>query len=233
MTAYVDVAITHLTRMREGYVCIAGVDLATSKHVRPVLDRQLTRADLSISGGVIGIGSVVRFDSFRSKPTPPEVEDCVYDPDRARIVRTLDDGDLWDTVRSLSVPDLDAIFSPRLAKLGPGLVTPEGIGAASLGSWDATDRVRFGMTADGRLRAAIPSHDANISVTDLRFYEEDGVTPRTDAFLAMSADVRDRPLVLSVGLGRAYSSTPDTPRQHWLQINSIHIQPTESMPLWT
>jgi hypothetical protein len=36
-----QIVINHLTRMQRGFMCVAGVDLATGRHVRPVLASQL------------------------------------------------------------------------------------------------------------------------------------------------------------------------------------------------
>ena len=35
-----EILVTHLTRMKEQCICVAGIDLATGKHVRPVLERR-------------------------------------------------------------------------------------------------------------------------------------------------------------------------------------------------
>ena len=54
-----QLVINHLTRMQQGCMCTAGIDLATGLHVRPVLDRQMTIDMLSVYGGPFDIGRIV------------------------------------------------------------------------------------------------------------------------------------------------------------------------------
>lgn len=37
------IAVTHLTRMQRGYVCVAGVNVDTGEHIRPVLSNSRLR----------------------------------------------------------------------------------------------------------------------------------------------------------------------------------------------
>ncbi len=71
----------------------------------------------------------------------------------------------------------------------------------------------------------------NVSVTDIRLYGADHVTPdpaavsAAQAKLASSAEV-----LLSVGLTRAYSDwLSNQPPLHWLQVNNLHFV---EEPLW-
>src|SRR5260370_42124155 len=48
----VPLVINHLTRMQQGYICVAGVDLETGRHVRPVLRRRMGTVNLVRNGGL-------------------------------------------------------------------------------------------------------------------------------------------------------------------------------------
>jgi hypothetical protein len=70
----------------------------------------------------------------------------------------------------------------------------------------------------------------DLSVTDLRLYSSDGSRPD----IARVRDVASRlargvPALVSVGLTRPFSSRPDEPSVHWLQVNNIHL---EDNPAW-
>ena len=62
----------------------------------------------------------------------------------------------------------------------------------------------------------------NLSVTDLRLYNDDLMTPDQDAVNEVSRAIRrGAGVILSVGVGRPHP--PKTPR-HWLQVNNIHLK---------
>jgi len=67
--------------------------------------------------------------------------------------------------------------------------------------------------------------DLDLSITDIRLYQSDHVTPnadlisRIDQRLKSGADV-----ILSVGLTRPFASSPDLSPMHWLQVNNIHFE---------
>ena len=46
------IVVNHLTRMRRGYICAAGINLATGEHVRPLpRSGDLRYRDLAAHGG--------------------------------------------------------------------------------------------------------------------------------------------------------------------------------------
>lgn len=52
------IAVNHLTRMQPGYICVAGIDLETGSHVRPVLPSgRLSAALLRRNGGPFDIAA--------------------------------------------------------------------------------------------------------------------------------------------------------------------------------
>ena len=50
-----QIIVNHLTRMRPGYMCVAGIDVASKRHIRPVLKRRLTTDLLTLNGGLFDI----------------------------------------------------------------------------------------------------------------------------------------------------------------------------------
>ena len=63
-----------------------------------------------------------------------------------------------------------------------------------------------------------------LSVTDIRLYGEDHVTPVAERVQTVQARVaRGVDVILAVGLTRPFSSNPSLPPVHWLQVNAIHL----------
>ena len=75
------ILVDHLTRMQAGYFCVAGVDVSTLRHVRPVLRRDRLTIDLlRPHGGPFDVGAVVYLGSTTDVGHPPELEDRRFDP---------------------------------------------------------------------------------------------------------------------------------------------------------
>lgn len=76
----------------------------------------------------------------------------------------------------------------------------------------------------------------NLSVTDIRLYGADHVTPDPTAVAAAQERlVGSAEVMLSVGLTRAYSdwlSNQPQPPLHWLQVNNLHFveEPIRRLP---
>ncbi|MGH3145870.1 MAG: hypothetical protein ACRDTR_08730, partial [Rubrobacter sp.] len=69
------ILVNHLTRMQPGYVCVAGLQLDTPNHVRPVLRRgRLTTGLLGLNGGPFDIGAVVVLGPATYAGHAPELE---------------------------------------------------------------------------------------------------------------------------------------------------------------
>ena len=231
------VAITHLTRMRNGHVCVAGVDIETLRHVRPVLPtRQLGVRELATRGGPFDLATVVELGTVTPTPARPAVEDHRFNPWQAAGLVPIPGPAYWDLLGRLARTKLRAIFGTRLEPHGAGgAALPEGIGSASLGCLAPTGRPRLRVIGrpDGsaalRMWLSDGELNASVSVTDLRLYQADRETPDLDAVSRVQAhlDSRER-VLLSVGLTRAFAR-PGEASAHWLQVNNIHV---ESTPSW-
>ena len=179
------ILINHLTRMHGGHICLAGIDLETRRHVRPLLANEpLPFYLLARYGGPFEMARIIDLGSPRHTPDPPHLEDHVFVPSRAKVDRLAAAQEFWKLLEELQSTGLHEIFGPRLQELGNGhWGTALGQGLSSLGllrpaappelylvpSRDGTPRIRMRLT-DGRIHA-------DISVTDLRLYAHDHATP--------------------------------------------------------
>jgi hypothetical protein len=225
--------INHLTRMHGGHICLAGVDLETRRHVRPVLAHEpLPFYLLARYGGPFEMARIVDLGSPRHTPEPPHIEDHVYVPARARMDRPAAAHEFWQCLQELERTTLHEIFGAALHEVRPGRWgTLPGQGAASLGLLRPAKSPRLYLTAghDGgrriRLRFCDGQIEADASVADLRLFGDDHATPQPARIRALSEWIADsHGVILSVGLTRQFSPSDDHEPRHWLQINNIHRQ---------
>jgi len=227
------ILVNHLTRMQPGYFCVAGVDVNTLRHIRPVLRRDRLTIDLlSTGGGPFDVGSVVYLGSTTNAGHPPELEDRRFDSARARWLFDNDPVDFWNTLHGVARESLAEIFGPALELWDESGTVDVGEGRASLGCLKPEKQPWLYIDHRGTVRMVLdylmPSVD--LSVNDLRLYERDGRTPRRD----LVASVQQRleagvETILSVGLTRPWQKRGDTEKRHWLQANNIHLKDN---PLW-
>jgi len=225
------IVIAHLTRMQKGYCCVAGMDVDTGAHVRCVSTKGRLPVDvLATHGGPFDMARVVQLDEARHCPEPPHTEDHVIRLDGMRRIPNVAPSWFWEFLYDWSDLSLRAIFGRELQQVGPrSCAILEGFGRVSLGllrprqppelkikEQEAGDQIRMGIR-DERF-------GVSVSVTDVRFYEHDHVTPNRGVVEAVAGAIeRGVGLVLSVGLTRAFAN------YHWLQVNNIHL---ESDPTW-
>ena len=212
---------------------MAGVDVNTLKHVRPVLRYgRLTTDLLRRNGGPLDIGSVVDLGPTAYAGHPPELEDHYFDPTRATWLFDDDPDDYWEFLNQIAQESLAEIFGPDLELWEESCTIDVGEGHASLGCLVPKERPWLYVDHRGTVRMVLedmtPSVD--LSVTDLRLYERDYKTPRrnlvTDVQRRIDAGVE---VILSVGLTRPWRKQGDTAERHWLQVNNIHLK---DEPLW-
>jgi hypothetical protein len=230
--------VNHLTRMHHGHVCVAGVDLDTHRHVRPVLLRDaLTPGVLARNGGPFDMANVVQFTGRKRCPTKPHVEDRLFTPSRAKLVDTVDAERFWALLVTLSKRKLRDIFGNDLRRTGRSSAgTDAGKGEASLGCLLPMRRPDLCVRIKGERGPRIRMHvrdgqlDVWVAVTDLRLYQNDHTTPDQ----ATVEKIRRRlagpaAVILSVGLTRPFASSAEAKPLHWLQVNNIHL---EDDPTW-
>lgn len=232
-----QIVVTHLTRMRNQHICVAGVD-KNWEHRRPVLvdsdggHKQLERNLLRSEGGHFELGAVVDLGNAQPQPTPPEVEDVVFAPVAVTAVKTFDPADFQRVLDGLAKDSLRTIFGPDLERLSPtAAAVPEGRGEASLGVLRLSEA---GLQVKSEFEKQVLRFDfedpdlgeLSLKVTDLRLWESDQETPATDAVDRIKNHL-DRCLI-AVGLGRAYKGAYPGLR-HYLQVNNIFPR---NNPLW-
>jgi len=225
------VLINHLTRMQAGYICVAGLDLATHQHIRPVLGGQLPADMLDSRNGPFNIGNVVELGYVRNVGHAPETEDRRFVRRDAIKQTTTSAADFWNALSAVAQRSFLTIFGPDFHAQGAGWAVDVGRGIASLGCIRPDAEPGFAIEHDKlRMRFSLGKCHCNLSVTDLRCYEEDHHTVRQ----AVVNDVAQRlhagtAVILAVGLCRPWQKPTDTVRRHWLQLNNIHLADD---PLW-
>ncbi|MBN1919079.1 MAG: hypothetical protein JW889_14330 [Verrucomicrobia bacterium] len=225
------IVITHLTRMQRGYCCVAGMDLKTGAHVRCVCEQGRQPVSVLAShGGAFDMARVVELDGAKHAPEPPHTEDHVIGLDGIRTIPRVAPRWFWRFVHDWSDLSLQAVFGRELQQVGPrSCAIIEGFGRVSLGLFRPRQRPELMVKEEEagdqiRMKIGDERFNVNVSVTDVRLYEVDHVTPNRCIVEAVAGAIeRGVGLVLSVGLTRAFAN------YHWLQVNNIHL---ESDPTW-
>jgi len=224
--------VNHLTRMEKGYVCVAGIDVETLHHVRPVVDGRLSTACLKRNGGPFDMTCVVDLGPTTHAGHPPETEDYKFDLRKASLLRLASPDEFKKLLKQMVRPRLSEIFGPELVRIGSSSCGVDvGRGSVSLGCLIPARQPSFylkarpGKADQVRMRVYDGDFDLDLSITDIRLYQSDHVTPnadlvsRIDQRLKSGADV-----ILSVGLTRPFASSTDLSPMHWLQVNNIHLE---------
>lgn len=215
------IVINHLTRMQPGYICVAGIDLDTGEHVRPVLTGRLPRRLLTQEGGIFEIGAVVELGAVKYAGRAPETEDYLFNPANAKVVQKLNDKQFWRTISKSAADSLNEVFGDDLQPQGRGLALNLNKGAVSLGclrtakppvlniaQFFGKDRLRIGIFDAGI--------EYRISVTDIRLYEKDQVTLKYDEIRRIRQLLHSgEEAIMCVGVSRAWPKPGDSERRHW------------------
>lgn len=218
------ILITDLTRMYSGHICAAGIDMDNGRRVRPVARVQLPSSMLSTRGGVFDIGNVVELGRTRRQGSPPEVEDVLFDPRAAQVAKRLSGDEFISEVRKRVAPGL-SVIGPALVRDHNSLVTARGKGLCSLvataaaGSVQVVVRVTRNAKGEQEKRIRfVRSDGVDLSVTDVRLYQPDMLTPDEKRVIWLQERLAESPeVILCFGLGRPY------PDRHYLQLNNLHL----------
>ncbi len=232
------IVVNHLTRMQKGFVCVAGIDLATGQHVRPVLRCQMRKTLLARYGGPFDMGCIVELGWTKYVGTRPETEDYLFHQSEVRLLGEMPTGEFWDLLRGLARPKLGEIFGKDLSPRGSqSYAVDVGRGIASLGCYVPPGRPqlclqRRGPLSRGRIRIQFKSgpYAFDLAVTDIRLYGNDHVTPDPEVVRLIADRLQNSPpAVLGVGLTRPFQADSNQPGRHWLQVNNFHF---EDDPCW-
>jgi hypothetical protein len=221
------IVLNHLTRMDAPRICIAGVDPATGRHIRPTTGplHPLTRGLLASEGGSFALGTLIELGAITPEPDPPETEDHLFQPSRTTVLGELSPNRYLELMSAHARHDLRSIFGDELMRHGWNYATDKHHGSVSLGILRVKRRPdlevddRYGKL---RLRLNEEPKPVFLSVTDVRFVEADHKTIKTD----IVADLRVRmqrgvEVLLMLGLARAFAKPGDDRERHWLQVNGI------------
>lgn len=225
---YLNIVVNHVTRMQPGYICVAGLSLDGVAHIRPVLSgaRRLGVDLLRRRGGVFDVAEVVNLGPVEHHATPPEVEDYLFDPAQAVAVNTLGPKEFWALLQGVAKKSLRDIFGPALERQNQTFAVTVGSGVASLGCLIPPQDLRIEVNTYDKIRLWMTPEELKVSlpVTDLRLYQTDHKTPRTDRVNNLAARIRaGAGVILSIGLTRAWHRPGDSVARHWLQVNNIHL----------
>jgi hypothetical protein len=134
------------------------------------------------------------------------------------------------------MPTLSGIFGNDLIQIGQSSCgTDKGMGEISLGYFlpncmpTLYISPRHGEPDQSRMKVSDGAVKLDLSVTDIRLYQNDHITPNNELVNHIAGKLRKSNVVLSVGLTRASQSHPSFSPVHWLQVNNIHLQEN---PVW-
>jgi hypothetical protein len=109
------IVVTHLTCMQRGTVCVAGLDVESGRHVRPVVPMGVLQSRVTAPRGrAFDMATVVDLGLTRAVPTPPEVEDVEITWWHARAAGLVEPTLFWDMLHLLAQPSLTELFGPSL-----------------------------------------------------------------------------------------------------------------------
>jgi hypothetical protein len=213
--------------MKPGFICVAGIEPETATHIRPVLNhRRLGRELLRKDGGVFEIGALVDLGPTRNVGHAPEMEDHEFSVQNLRYRHRLKPEEFWQHLTRTSQDRLKAIFGDDLEQRDGGCTVDIGSGKASLGNLQPEDVSYFGVNPYGSIRIQMSDGEfhPDLSVTDIRLYENDQKAVRSRIVASVAARLPKTEIVLAVGLTRPWRKPGDTADRHWLQVNNVHLE---------
>lgn len=228
------IVVNHLTRMAPGFVCVAGVDLKSGRHVRPQPPgRRLGVELLAPNGGPFDMAAEVDIGRPRPQPCLPEVEDCVINPARLKAIRQVPADEFWNLLAGVAKERLTDIFGRDLqeypAQAGGTWRLDPGCGVASLGCLTPQEPPLLEVNEEQyrdtrRLRVRLRLRDLDgeglPAVTDFRLYRADQKTPQSELIANLNRRMAGGvAVILSVGVTRAMRG-----RDHWFQVNNLHLR---------
>src|SRR5690242_16163953 len=102
--------------MERGYICVAGIDVETGAHIRPVVDHRMSEMLLCRHGGPFDVGALVDLGATRRTGTPPALEDHSFSVKQARRLKDISPTVFWRLLERVARPSLTEIFGEELAR---------------------------------------------------------------------------------------------------------------------
>jgi hypothetical protein len=215
--------------MRAPRICVAGIEPATGRHIRPITGRShpLTRDHLRDAGGPFQLGAAVELGRVTAAPSAPETEDHWFTTDRARLHQVLEADEYLQLIDNQCGDSLEEVLGPALERREWKYAVDAGSGESSLGCLRVRRRPDIEISSYGRVQLRLNDsiRPAFAPVTDLRLFGSDHETPLEAAIedlrRRMGRGVQAR---LMVGLARAFVASGDNSERHWLQVNGICME---------
>lgn len=229
-----EIALTDLTRMQQGRVCLAGYD-RQGRCIRPTLpppgipERSLRLPD----GAVLAPGVVAAFDLIRPRPQPPHTEDYDYDPASVRVVKKLTDEQRRKVLERSLFPDMAALFEQPIQH-GPGHSVQDGQGPRSIGTLRprAIHQVIYTPGEEGVWEYRLGFYDQQdeyyrLKIVDLTWHyycdsQRDAARQPADIAATLTQQLKKCEVYLRVGLSRGWKKFPG---RCFLQVTAIHTFP--------
>lgn len=223
------IVINHLTRMQKGFICVAGIDLQTHRHVRPVLGSQLRSELLAEHGGPFALRRIVDLGKTHFVGSVPEIEDRQFNSEQVRVLEEMPDIEFLKLLDSLAEDELSKLFGPELENTRTTCAIPAQRGLRSLGMLRAkVVELNLEPGRDGlpRVRIAVETERGvlRLPVTGIELFADDHITPDAAQVTALNSRLATVPnALLAVGLSRPYRGSSSETAKHWLQVNNIFI----------
>lgn len=229
-----QLAITDLTRMQRGCVCVAGYDKA-GQCIRPVLvPPGIKETSLFATGQpVIFPFAVVEYILAQPRPQPPHTEDHLYDPATVKFVRRVRDEKREQLLQLSLFNDVAAIFEQPIHD-ERGYYVLEGVGPRSIGTILPLDvaEVKYEQDANAKWNYRLRFVDGGgciyrLKITDLTWHYychsllDETHSPGQIARL-LTDQLQNCKVYLRIGLARGWAEHPG---QCYLQVNAIHTFP--------
>jgi len=227
-----ELAVTDLTRMSAGFVCVAGYTHG-GEPIRLAAPR-LHEVDIAAEGKpIVFPGAVVTCDLLEHLPDPPHTEDHSFDRYSLRLVRRLQ-GSAWQTVLEHSLFDSASDIFEQPIVHDSGYYIQEGNGARSVGTLQPRGMAQatYAIGEDGTWTYRVGFYDQagqfyRLKVTDLTWnaYCESlrGPDLEPQAIAArLTQLLKSQRVSLRIGLSRKWAKNPG---RCYLQLNGIYTFP--------
>ena len=227
-------AITDLTRMQHGMVCIAGQD-PEGHCVRPVLNPPRIAERLLLKNGqaLVFPFAAVEFDLLQATPKPPHTEDRLFDPRRIILKGTLTETQKRRVLDKSLFENVAALFAQPILQ-GPGHYVADGQGPRSVGTLRPKDihKVFYSPGDDNAWNYHLGFSDSadayyRLKITDLTWGYYCAARRTADRDPAVIADeltelLKGQTVYLRLGLSRGWAKFPG---RCFLQINAVYTFP--------
>lgn len=219
-----QIIVNHVTRMRGSRICVAGLDKDTLTHVRPTTPRTdlITRKLLRSEGGPFGPGALVDLGRVVSEGQPPEVEDHRFATANAKHVEDLSDELYLAVLDDVGHESIVGTFGGDVREIRPRkFAVPAGHGKLSLSVIEVQNPRLYLDWGNLYIDIDDGAARAKLRVTDVRFYEPDHKTIKSNVVQDVNRRVAAGITTYAmVGLARAMWDD-DGGNVHWLQCNGI------------